>query len=85
VIAAVQFVLDGSRASTMLEGEKQFEIAVRSPQRGQGGDAGILDLPLDIINNQLMPAEAPGPNPGNPVVGGPRLWLRDLVAPTILE
>jgi Cu/Ag efflux pump CusA len=54
--------LDGSRASTMIEGNKQFDIAVRSPQ-WRRGDAAILDLPLDVLNNQLVPAAPPGPNP----------------------
>ena len=37
--AVLQVRWDGSQASTMIEGEKQFDIAVRSPQWRRGGDA----------------------------------------------
>ncbi|HKI32238.1 MAG TPA: efflux RND transporter permease subunit [Gemmataceae bacterium] len=81
VNAILQAALDGKAFSTTIEGEKQLDITVRWPQGRRGDETSILDLPLDVVNNQLMPAAGPGPNPGDPVVGGPRLRLRDLVSP----
>jgi Cu/Ag efflux pump CusA len=80
VNTVLQAALDG-KASTMIEGEKQFDIGVRWPPWQRGADLALPDLPLEVINNQLLPAAAPGPKPGNPVVGQPGLRLRDLVSP----
>jgi Cu/Ag efflux pump CusA len=81
VNTVLQAALGGIKGSAMIEGEKQFDITLRWPQWRRGGDAALLDVPLDGMNNQLVPATAPGPNPGDPVVGGPRIRLRDLVSP----
>jgi Cu/Ag efflux pump CusA len=80
VNTVLQAALDG-RASVMIEGEQQLDIAVCWPHGQRRGDPAIPDLPLDVINNQLLPAAGPGANPGNPIVVGPRLRLRDLVSP----
>lgn len=68
----------GARAmSSMVEGEKQFDISTRWPLWRRGDETSILDIPVDIINNQVVLAQGSGPTPnatGNalppPAVGG---------------
>jgi cobalt-zinc-cadmium resistance protein CzcA len=81
VNTVLQAALDGKAFSTMIEGEKQFDIAVRWPHWRRANETAILDLPVDVVNDQLVPAAELGPNPGNPVGGRPRIRLRDLVSP----
>jgi Cu/Ag efflux pump CusA len=81
VNTVLQAALDGKASSTMIEGEKQFDIRVRWPHWRRANETSILDLPVDVLNNQFVPAAGAGPNPGNPVAGAPRLRLRDLVSP----
>src|SRR2546429_5661683 len=51
----------GARAqSSMVEGEKLFDIAIRWPKRLRGSETSILDIPLDIINNQVVLSQGPG-------------------------
>jgi cobalt-zinc-cadmium resistance protein CzcA len=51
----------GARAlSSMVEGEKLFDISVRWPKRLRNSEADILDIPVDIINNNVV--LSPGPN-----------------------
>jgi heavy metal efflux system protein len=45
----------GARAlSSMVEGEKVFDISVRWPKRLRNNETAILDIPVDIINNQVV-------------------------------
>jgi cobalt-zinc-cadmium resistance protein CzcA len=45
----------GARAlSSMVEGERLFDIAVRWPKWRRGSETSILDIPVDIINNQVV-------------------------------
>src|SRR5208283_1378546 len=51
----------GARAmSSMVEGEKLFDISVRWPKRLRGSETSILDIPVDIANNTV--AQTQGPN-----------------------
>jgi cobalt-zinc-cadmium resistance protein CzcA len=59
----IQSALGGKAFSTMIEGEKLFDIAVRWPLRRRASESSILDIPVDITNNQLVATAAPGPNP----------------------
>jgi heavy metal efflux system protein len=48
----------GARAMTsMVEGEKLFDIAVRWPRRLRNNETSILDIPVDIVNNQVVLAQ----------------------------
>jgi len=67
--------LGGKTMSSMIEGEKLFDITVRWPARLRRDEQSILDIPLDVLNNE------PVANPGNPIGNKPRLRLRDLVSP----
>ncbi len=68
----LQLALDGKTFSTMIEGDKQFDITLRWPYQKRADAASVLDLPMEIINNQLVP----GSDRNNP-----RLRLHDLVSP----
>jgi heavy metal efflux system protein len=51
----------GARAlSSMVEGEKLFDIAVRWPKGLRNSETSILDIPVDIINNQVVLSQGPG-------------------------
>jgi cobalt-zinc-cadmium resistance protein CzcA len=51
----------GARAmSTMVEGEKLFDIAVRWPKWRRNSETSILDIPVDIVNNQVVLPQGPG-------------------------
>jgi heavy metal efflux system protein len=51
----------GARAlSSMVEGEKLFDISVRWPRRLRSSEADILDIPVDIINNNVVQNTGPG-------------------------
>jgi cobalt-zinc-cadmium resistance protein CzcA len=49
--------------STMVEGEKLFDIAVRWPKWRRDNETSILDIPVDIINNQVVLAQGSGFTP----------------------
>jgi Cu/Ag efflux pump CusA len=66
----IQLSVAARSVTTMVEGDRQFDITLRLLPTGQS----TLDLPLDISNNGLDPPEKPIANP-------PRLRLRDLVSP----
>jgi cobalt-zinc-cadmium resistance protein CzcA len=51
----------GARAmSSMVEGEKLFDISVRWPIRLRNNETSILDIPVGIINNQVVLAQGSG-------------------------
>jgi cobalt-zinc-cadmium resistance protein CzcA len=92
VTNAIQSALDAPTVSTMLEGDKIFDITLRWPQRFRRDEQSILDLPVDIPNNAveipgnpakgLTPSRAGALAPvGQPLANTPRLRLRDLVSP----
>jgi cobalt-zinc-cadmium resistance protein CzcA len=82
---ALAAALGGKEVARLTEGEKTFEITLRWPPRFRG-EAELLDLPIDVVNNQAVNPAATGPVPqvpdaANPIKGSPRLRLRDLVSP----
>jgi cobalt-zinc-cadmium resistance protein CzcA len=56
----VSSALGASPQSNMVEGEKLFNIAIRWPIRLRNNETSILDIPVDIINNQVVISQAPG-------------------------
>jgi cobalt-zinc-cadmium resistance protein CzcA len=45
----------GAKAmSSMVEGEKLFDISVRWPKWRRSSESSILDIPVDIVNNQVF-------------------------------
>jgi cobalt-zinc-cadmium resistance protein CzcA len=64
----------GARAlSSMVEGEKLFDISVRWPKHLRSSEADILDIPVDIINNTVAQSQGPSvvPNPAGYGVAPP--------------
>ncbi len=59
----VQTAIGGKAFSTMIEGEKLFDIAVRWPAWRRSSESSILDIPVDISNNQVVPLSGNGPAP----------------------
>jgi heavy metal efflux system protein len=55
----VSSALGAKAMSSMIEGEKIFDIAVRWPKRLRGSETSILDIPVDIVNNQVVLAQGP--------------------------
>jgi heavy metal efflux system protein len=49
--------------STMVEGEKRFDVAIRWPKWRRNDETSILDIPVDIINNQIFLAQGSGFTP----------------------
>jgi cobalt-zinc-cadmium resistance protein CzcA len=60
---AVQSALAGKSLTTMIEGEKLFDVTVRWPRWRRATLSSILDVPVDIVNHQVILAAGPGPNP----------------------
>jgi cobalt-zinc-cadmium resistance protein CzcA len=56
----ISSALGGQALSKMVEGEKQFDIAVRWPKRLRSNETSILDIPVDIVNNTVVTRQGPG-------------------------
>jgi Cu/Ag efflux pump CusA len=85
VAALLQMAQKGKVLSPRGEGEKSCDIFLRGPWQPGAGEASLLDMPIDILNNIVAPPganEEPGiRNVAPPVGNQPRLRLRDLVTP----
>jgi cobalt-zinc-cadmium resistance protein CzcA len=67
--AVLQAATGGIVATSVVEGEKTFDVLLRWPERLRANEASLLDIPVDV-------AAEPGPD-----AKAPRLRLRDLVSP----
>ncbi len=56
----VTSALGGKALSSMVEGEKLFDISVRWPKRLRSSESDILDIPVDIGNNNVIQSQGPG-------------------------
>jgi heavy metal efflux system protein len=59
VETAVRVAVGGQAFSTMIEGEKTFDIAVRWPEKLRGNESAILNIPIDAVNNTVTAGNAP--------------------------
>jgi cobalt-zinc-cadmium resistance protein CzcA len=59
----VTSALGGKALSSMVEGEKLFDISVRWPKRLRSSESDILDIPVDIANNTVVQNQGPGITP----------------------
>jgi heavy metal efflux system protein len=60
----------GARAmSSMVEGEKLFDISIRWEKELRSSETSILDIPVDIINNQVVLSQGPNVVPSALGVG----------------
>jgi cobalt-zinc-cadmium resistance protein CzcA len=55
----VSSALGAAPQSNMVEGEKLFNIAIRWPKILRSNETAILDIPVDIINNQVVLSQGP--------------------------
>jgi len=55
----IQSALGAKASSTMIEGEKLFDIAVRWPKGARGSETSILDIFVDVSNNTVAPPPTP--------------------------
>jgi cobalt-zinc-cadmium resistance protein CzcA len=71
-VADVNNVIDtavrGKAMTQMVEGEKLIDITLRWPQKDRSDPSAILDIPVDVIANQVTPGLAPGA-PQTPLTG----------------
>ncbi len=86
----LQTALTGKSVTTMVEGEKSFDVTIRWPERLRNSEEAILNIPVDVTHNQVVLPGLPGlgpipsgskPDPSKPIVSTHRLRLRDLVTP----
>jgi cobalt-zinc-cadmium resistance protein CzcA len=59
----VASALGAKAQSSMVEGEKLFDIAIRWPKRLRASETSILDIPVDISNNTVVQPQGPGAVP----------------------
>jgi cobalt-zinc-cadmium resistance protein CzcA len=52
VISVIKSAVGGQPVSTMIEGEKKFDITLRWPEKLRTSEKAILKIPVDISNNQ---------------------------------
>jgi cobalt-zinc-cadmium resistance protein CzcA len=55
--------LGGTAQTTMVEGEKRFDVSLRWPKWRRSNVTSILDIPVDIVNNQVVLVQGPGFTP----------------------
>jgi heavy metal efflux system protein len=56
----VSSALGGKAMTSMVEGEKLFDICIRWPQHLRDNETSIFDIPVDITNNQVVLAQGSG-------------------------
>ena len=59
----VQSAVGGKALTSMIEGEKLFDVTLRWPQGQRSSESSILDMQVDITNNQVIPVSGPGYTP----------------------
>ncbi len=76
----IQSAVGGKALTSMIEGEKLFDVTLRWPHWQRSSETSILDMQVDISNNQVVPVAGPGFTPsasGNgmpaPELGGSKL------------
>jgi cobalt-zinc-cadmium resistance protein CzcA len=55
----LQCAVGGSPQTSMIEGEKMFDVTLRWPERLRSSETSILDMQVDITNNQVVPVMGP--------------------------
>jgi cobalt-zinc-cadmium resistance protein CzcA len=56
----VSSALGAKPLTSMVEGEKLFDISIRWPKRLRDNETSILDIPVDILNNTIVLSQGPG-------------------------
>jgi heavy metal efflux system protein len=55
----VEIAVGGKPFSTMIEGEKRFDITLRWPEELRGDVQSIMNIPVDLLNNRTIDLERP--------------------------
>jgi cobalt-zinc-cadmium resistance protein CzcA len=53
VHGVIETAVGGKPFTTMIEGERSFDITLRWPARLRSSEEAILDIPIDVTNNQV--------------------------------
>jgi cobalt-zinc-cadmium resistance protein CzcA len=65
---ALQTAVGGKAFTEMVEGERTFDITVRWPEHLRRSEQEILDIPVDVLRNRVIPDSSPviqgGAEPG---------------------
>jgi cobalt-zinc-cadmium resistance protein CzcA len=70
----IQAAVGGQALTTMIEGEKLFDVTLRWPHALRSSESSILDMQVDITNNQVIPVSGPSsftPSPTGSGVAAP--------------
>jgi cobalt-zinc-cadmium resistance protein CzcA len=59
----IQCAVGGKAQTTLIEGEKMFDVTLRWPKALRSSETSILDMQVDITNNQVVPATGPSATP----------------------
>jgi cobalt-zinc-cadmium resistance protein CzcA len=59
----IQSAVGGKPLTSMIEGEKLFDVTLRWPHWQRSNESSILDMQVDVTNNQVIPASGPGFTP----------------------
>jgi len=69
----IQSAVGGKALTSMIEGEKLFDVTLRWPQWQRSSETSILDMQVDISNNQVVPVAGPSftPSPTGSGIAAP--------------
>jgi cobalt-zinc-cadmium resistance protein CzcA len=69
----ISAAVGGKAQTSMIEGQKLFDVSLRWPKAYRSSEVSILDMQVDITNNQVFPVAGPGytPAPGGSGVTPP--------------
>jgi cobalt-zinc-cadmium resistance protein CzcA len=59
----VQAAVGAMAMTSMVEGEKLFDVSLRWPKWRRSNETSILEIPVDIVNNQVVVAQGSGFTP----------------------
>ncbi len=59
----IQSAVGGKPLTTMIEGEKMFDVTLRWPQVLRSSETSILDMMVDVTNNTVYPVAGPSLTP----------------------
>jgi cobalt-zinc-cadmium resistance protein CzcA len=65
----IQCAVGGKAQTSMVEGEKLFDVTLRWPEKYRTSETSILDMQVDITNNQVVPVAGPGFTPSPTGIG----------------
>jgi cobalt-zinc-cadmium resistance protein CzcA len=66
----IQAAVGGQALTTMIEGEKLFDVTLRWPHALRSSETSILEMQVDITNNQVVPASGPSSFTPSPTGSG---------------